>query len=312
MEAAITEGVLVDTLPPPRETALAPVERQLVRQMGSPFDLVPVEFKAALQRREDNRKVLIGWLRSLLVKGVDYGSIHVVAKSKCKDFERTGRCNNTRHYSKDCLFKAGAEKICGYLGVTATFPNLKMYEDLAVRGEKISTIILRCELYDSSNNMVGEGTGARSVAQDQRYGTDDINKSLKMAQKSAQIDATLRMAGLSEIFTQDIEDMTPVDETQPGRRQKQASAQQRADKEARPAKAAESWLAPVWARAKEAGMPVGKWKEALKNFGIDSEEKAEKAAPEDIHDFEVGISNWIRESEMYQAGVEAEPGGGVR
>jgi hypothetical protein len=35
----------------------------------------------------------------------------------------------------------------------------------------------------------------------------DINKALKMAIKSAHIDATLRMAGLSEVFTQDIEDM---------------------------------------------------------------------------------------------------------
>ena len=35
----------------------------------------------------------------------------------------------------------------------------------------------------------------------------DINKSLKMAEKSAHIDATLRIAGLSEIFTQDLEDM---------------------------------------------------------------------------------------------------------
>src|SRR4030095_3163710 len=35
----------------------------------------------------------------------------------------------------------------------------------------------------------------------------DVNKTLKMAQKSAQTDAVLRFAGLSEIFTQDLEDM---------------------------------------------------------------------------------------------------------
>jgi hypothetical protein len=49
---------------------------------------------------------------------------------------------------------------------------------------------------------VAEGVGARSLAQD--YG--DVNKALKMAEKSAHIDATLRLAGLSEVFTQDIED----------------------------------------------------------------------------------------------------------
>ena len=51
--------------------------------------------------------------------------------------------------------------------------------------------------------MAAEGTGARRVDQDR----GDINKSLKMAEKSAHIDATLRVAGLSELFTQDIEDM---------------------------------------------------------------------------------------------------------
>jgi len=65
--------------------------------------------------------------------------------------------------------------------------------------------------------MAAEGTGARTVDK-QDYG--DINKSLKMAEKSAHIDATLRVAGLSELFTQDIEDMITDKETiegiQPG------------------------------------------------------------------------------------------------
>lgn len=43
----------------------------------------------------------------------------------------------------------------------------------------------------------------RAVEQD----SGDLNKALKMAEKSAHIDATLRMAGLSEVFTQDLEDM---------------------------------------------------------------------------------------------------------
>ena len=51
--------------------------------------------------------------------------------------------------------------------------------------------------------IAAEGTGARRIAQD----NGDINKSLKMAEKSAHIDATLRVAGLSELFTQDLEDM---------------------------------------------------------------------------------------------------------
>jgi hypothetical protein len=57
----------------------------------------------------------------------------------------------------------------------------------------------------ADGTVVADGIGARSAEQD--YG--DLNKALKMACKSAHIDATLRMAGLSEIFTQDLEDMPP-------------------------------------------------------------------------------------------------------
>ena len=90
------------------------------------------------------------------------------------------------------------------------------------------------------SSAAADGVGARSLKQD--YG--DINKSLKMAEKSAHIDATLRMAGLSEVFTQDIEDMihgqkletktenarpdrVPVPTAPPGAPEKITAAQQR-------------------------------------------------------------------------------------
>jgi hypothetical protein len=101
------------------------------------------------------------------------------------------------------LWKPGAEKICGMLGLIPRFPNLAEYEKATLRGEDIKVIILKCELHTGNGFVAAEGTGARRVDQDR----GDINKSLKMAEKSAHIDATLRVAGLSELFTQDIEDM---------------------------------------------------------------------------------------------------------
>ena len=95
-------------------------------------------------------------------------------------------------------------------GLNTRFPNLSEYEIATIHGEDIKVIILRCELQTSHGFIAAEGTGARRVDQDH----GDINKSLKMAQKSAHIDATLRVAGLSEIFTQDIEDFIS-DKTQP-------------------------------------------------------------------------------------------------
>jgi hypothetical protein len=167
---------------------------------ANPLDVAPEMFRNALARRGENRKALMTWIRESLVRGTDYGRIHVVGKDKCRE---GNACTNERHFSKDCLFKPGAEKIAGMLGVTPTFPTLPQYEEAALKGVELKQIILRCHMVDSGGRIVADGIGARSLEQD--YG--DINKSLKMCAKSAHIDATLRMAGLSEVFTQDLDQM---------------------------------------------------------------------------------------------------------
>ena len=130
--------------------------------------------------------------------------------------------------TKPSLRKPGAEKICGMLGVIPTFPTLKDYEQLALQGIPIDQIILRCHLLSASGEVLADGVGARSMKQD----SGDLNKCLKMACKSAHIDATLRMAGLSEIFTQDIEDMPPCS---PSMASRASSGQRRNSKATRDA-----------------------------------------------------------------------------
>jgi hypothetical protein len=154
---------------------------------ASPLDLPAEVFRAGLDRRKQNRASLMEWIRSALVEGVDYG-----------------RIQTKRGLSKPSLWKPGAEKICGMLGVSVHFPTLHDYEQAALHGVELHHVIIRCELTDAAGRVIADGVGARSLKQD--YG--DINKALKMAEKSAHIDATLRMAGLSEVFTQDLEDMT--------------------------------------------------------------------------------------------------------
>lgn len=168
---------------------------------ASPLDLPAEVFRAGLDRRKENRAALMEWIRAALVEGVDYGRIHVVSKDRCKLGKH---CTNAAHFSKPSLFKPGAEKICGMLGVSVHFPTLHDYEQAALHGVELHNVIIRCEIRDAAGHVVADGVGARSLKQD--YG--DINKALKMAEKSAHIDATLRMAGLSEVFTQDLEDMT--------------------------------------------------------------------------------------------------------
>jgi hypothetical protein len=169
-----------DVIPAGESTAVA-------LRSASPFDGNVAEFRGALARRGENRGALIDWVRAALVDGTDYGAIK--------------RSNGSM--TKPSLRKPGAEKICGMLGVIPTFPTLKDYEQLALQGIPIDQIILRCHLLSAGGEVLADGVGARSLKQD----SGDLNKALKMACKSAHIDATLRMAGLSEIFTQDLEDM---------------------------------------------------------------------------------------------------------
>jgi len=156
---------------------------------ASPLDLPTEVFQAGLDRRKQNRASLMEWVRSSLVENVDYGSIQ------------------TKHGpGKPSLWKPGAEKICGMLGVSVHFPTLHDYEQAVLNGVSLQQIIIRCEIHAANGAVVAHGVGARNLKQD----CGDINKALKMAEKSAHIDTTLRMAGLSEIFTQDLEDLPPA------------------------------------------------------------------------------------------------------
>jgi hypothetical protein len=149
-------------------------------------------------------------IRAALVEGTDYGRVHIAGRDRCSYAKRgeAKQCPEQRHWSKPSLFKPGSEKICGMLGVIVHYPALERYEQAALDGAQLTHIIVRCELKDGQGNVVAVGVGARSVAQD----GSDLNKCLKMAEKSAHIDATLRMAGLSEVFTQDLEDTGDGDE----------------------------------------------------------------------------------------------------
>jgi hypothetical protein len=191
----------------PAEAAGEPARREAPASVPGATPLGPPNdvFEAGLARRRQNRAAILGWIREALVDGTDYGRIHVATRDRCAYAKRgeAALCPPASNWTKPSLFKPGAEKICGMLGVTMHCPNLTAYEQAALSGKNLGTIILRCEQHDSQGRVVAEGIGARNVQQD--YG--DLNKSLKTAGKSAHIDATLRKAGLSEIFTQDLEDM---------------------------------------------------------------------------------------------------------
>ena len=172
---------------------------------ATPYDWEPSEFNAALQRRSMNRKALLDWIRDSLVEGTDWGKIHTFGRNRCGLGKQ---CSNPSHWSKPVLFKPGAEKITGMLGLNACFPDLPELEKSIRDGMEIKTLLLHCELVNAAGVPLAMGAGARSLQQD----SGDVNKALKMCLKSCHIDATLRL-GLSDIFTQDLDDMPPKEDS---------------------------------------------------------------------------------------------------
>ena len=153
--------------------------------LASPLDLPIAQFKEGLERRSNNRAMLLSWIRSALQENVDFGIIP-----------------NKQGNAKKSLWKPGAEKIAGMLGVVARF-TFQDLDSLLAQGVIPEYVVVHCQLLDSNQRVLAQGVGARSLKKD--FG--DLNKALKMAEKSAHIDAVLRLGGLSEVFTQDIEDM---------------------------------------------------------------------------------------------------------
>ena len=91
---------------------------------SSPLDWPVERFTQALDRREVNRRALLKWVQGNLQAGIDYGQIHVVGKDKCRlaGDGRAHECLDPRHWSKASLWKPGAEKICGMLGLIPQLP----------------------------------------------------------------------------------------------------------------------------------------------------------------------------------------------
>lgn len=177
---------------------------------GAAVLTAPDALKARLETYSASRKILMEWIEKELVPGTDYQLIHRKVgdrgnKRACpqQNDSRSKRCHTCG--GKATLCKPGAEKICGLLRLRPKFR--QDHETWEMLGKAAGTLALVCELVSEDGSIVAEGRGCRTKEQD--FG--DVNKSVKMCAKSAQIDAVLRCAGLSEVFTQDLEEGHPDD-----------------------------------------------------------------------------------------------------
>lgn len=137
----------------------------------------------ALDEETKKRDLIKKYIQTNLVAGTDFGKIKMGGRD-----------------SKECLFKPGAEKVCSLLHLKPVF---KIDIDLkSIVGEGVIPYV--CELVNRhSGEIEGEGRGSCSIKEKQ----GNANVAIKIAQKRAQIDAVLRVAALSDQFTQDLEDM---------------------------------------------------------------------------------------------------------
>jgi hypothetical protein len=162
----------------------------------TPLDLPAETFTNALNRREQNRKTLLKWIQDNLLVDIHYGRLHL--DQRCP-YARAGipfRCSNFSHWSRPMLFKGGAELIINVLGLVVCYPNLYQYELACVHKQEITRVILNCELKTNNGTVVAQGNAARHI-RDEGW---NLNKAVKMAAKSAMIDATIQVSGLSGVF----------------------------------------------------------------------------------------------------------------
>lgn len=130
------------------------------------------------------REILNKYLKDNLTEGVDYG---VVMKG-----------------GKPSLFKPGSEKFASLLHLRVKFA--KDTDTWEMAGSTPGLFCYVCQLINKDGEVVGEGRGAASIQEKK-----NANTAIKIAQKRSQVDAVLRVGGLSEVFSQDLEDL-PKDE----------------------------------------------------------------------------------------------------
>jgi len=208
------------------EVATIPAERPEVHigDARSMLMNMPVEqMIVAQQEYIERRKQFRDWIKSQMVEGLHYG-FSPGCEPKINDNGEYGVWNGktqkmmwyppSQWVVKPSLYKAGAEFVTDLMNLLPVYTADKPAWEML--GSQPGVFVIRCQLYPKGSqhvpeNLVGEGLGCRKVGQ---KGGDE-NNAVKMASKSAMVCAVLNSYGLSDLFTQDVEegsnDKAPVD-----------------------------------------------------------------------------------------------------
>lgn len=184
--------------------ALTVIDTKVAPQQQDRLALMtPAELQKQVKIETEKRKIITDFIKQHMIEGVDFGKIHMF--KNCADKKS---CKIKGHWSKDTLFKPGAEKFCSLFRYKAEYT--KDADTWEMLGSIPGTIALICKLYTSGSNiLVGEGRGICSVKEKD----GNANVAVKIAEKRAKINSVLQTGGLSDFFTQDLEDMGKESET---------------------------------------------------------------------------------------------------
>ena len=165
----------------------------------------------ALAQYVDRRELFRKWLLKQFLEGTHYGfPPYCQPKSQEREdgiyyWVKTKQGGEWFHESRyrptPSLYKAGADFVIDLMGVRDSYDaDLAAWEQM---GKPKDTFVMRCRLYSkSTDELLGEGRGVRKVGQK----GGDANNAIKMAEKCAKVAAVLNTYGLSDLFTQDLED----------------------------------------------------------------------------------------------------------
>lgn len=155
--------------------------------MASEIALAP-NYQGAITQTTEHYQLLTAFVKAQLVENIDYGCI-----------PGTG--------NKPVLLKAGAEKLCRLFSLRAHFDLIQSIADFE---KPLFHYHYRCTLY-RQGEVVGQGDGNCNTLeqkyQKQKYRVYDLcNTVCKISQKRSLIAAVLVCCGVSEFFTQDLEE----------------------------------------------------------------------------------------------------------
>lgn len=160
-----------------------PIEHDIVADKRI-IDMINIDELEGIMERLNRFQVIV---QKTLKQNLDYGIIPGTGK-------------------KPTLLKPGAEKILMLLGLRSEFEIAQQTRDFEIGFFQYQ---LKCKLF-KGEILITEGMGSCNTKESKYRKSDGFsvdNTVLKMAKKRALVDAALMVGSLSDMFTQDLEDM---------------------------------------------------------------------------------------------------------